>query len=234
ELRFYYPQAREEIAFYHGGLLSQQRVVLEEMFRNGDLRVMVTTSAFGEGLDLPDLKHVVLYHLCFSWTEFNQLSGRAGRNNEEAKIHLLYNENDKKLNELILEGTAPTRAVLAKFYLYLREKSAKENPLLFSNQELQKMMQKLGLKNFLESTVFACLGILEDLGLLRQESEGRKRYLYITPPPSEKMDLADSLRYLEGQDEVAEFKSFAEFALKEKKEAILAMVNRPIVPSSMI
>jgi len=234
ELRFYYPQAREEIAFYHGGLLSQQRVVLEEMFRNGDLRVMVTTSAFGEGIDLPDLKHVVLYHLCFSWTEFNQLSGRAGRNNEEAKIHLLYNENDKKLNELILEGTAPTRAVLAKFYLYLREKSAKENPLLFSNQELQKMMQKLGLKNFLESTVFACLGILEDLGLLRQESEGRKRYLYITPPPSEKMDLADSLRYLEGQDEVAEFKSFAEFALKEEKEAILAMVNRPIVPSSMI
>lgn len=234
DLRVYYPAAREEIGFYHGGLNSQYRVLLEKMFRAGELRVMVTTSAFGEGIDIPDIKHVVLYHLCFSLTEFNQLSGRAGRNNEEAQIHLLFNEKDRKLNELILEGAAPTRAVLAKFYLYLREEGKKENPLLFTNQELQKGMQKQGIKNFREQTASACLGILEDLGLIRRENEGKQRYIHMLPPPSEKLDLASSLRYLEGRDEADEFKSFAEFALKENRETILAMVNRPLVPSRII
>ena len=74
DLRLYYPAARDEIGFYHGGLYSEYRTILERMFREGELRVMVTTSAFGEGIDIPDIKHVVLYHLCFSLTEFNQLS----------------------------------------------------------------------------------------------------------------------------------------------------------------
>ncbi|MGI6588913.1 MAG: single-stranded-DNA-specific exonuclease RecJ [Peptococcia bacterium] len=234
DLRFYYPASREEIGFYHGGLNSQQRIFLEKAFREGDLRVMVTTSAFGEGIDIPDIKHVVLYHLCFSLTEFNQLSGRAGRNNQEAKIHLLFNQQDRKLNELILEGAAPTRTVLAKFYLYLRKKGKKANPFPYNKRELQKEMQKLGMRNFCEQTVSACLGVLEDLGLLRQDGEGGQRYLYILPPPPEKLDLADSLCYLEGRDEWDEFQSFADFVLKKEKEEILRTINRPIAPDKVM
>jgi len=231
DLRLYYPAARDEIGFYHGGLYSQHRIILERMFRDGELRVIVTTSAFGEGIDIPDIKHVVLYHLCFSLTEFNQLSGRAGRNNEEAKIHLLFNERDRKLNELILEGAAPSRAVLGKFYVYLREESEKKgNPLLATNEELSQAMLKLKLKNLKQQTVSVCLGILEDIGLLRRESAGKQRLIYLLPPPSEKLNLADSLRYLEGQDEWEEFQYFAEVALKEEKEAILERMNRPLVP----
>lgn len=231
DLRLYYPAARDKIGFYHGGLYSQHRVVLEKMYREGELQVMVTTSAFGEGIDIPDIKHVVLYHLCFSLTEFNQLSGRAGRNHEEAKIHLLFNERDRKLNELILQGIVPTRADLGRFYLYLREESEKkENPLLVTNQELYEAMLKLGLKSFQLPTVSVSLGILEDLGLLRRESEGRQRMIYLIPPPSHKLNLADSLRYLEGQDEWGEFLDFADFALKEGEEAILKRINRPLVP----
>lgn len=231
DLRLYYPAARDEIGFYHGGLYSEYRTILERMFREGELRVMVTTSAFGEGIDIPDIKHVVLYHLCFSLTEFNQLSGRAGRNNEEAKIHLLFNESDRKLNELILESAAPSRAVLGKFYLYLREECEKKgNPLLATNEELAQAMLKFGLKNLKQQTVSVCLGILEDIGLLRRETEGKQRCIYLLPPPSQKLNLADSLRYLEGQDEWEEFRYFAEFALKEEKEVILERINRPLVP----
>jgi single-stranded-DNA-specific exonuclease len=230
DLRFYYPAAKDEIGFYHGGLNSEYRVTLEKMYREGSLRVMVTTSAFGEGIDIPDIKHVVLYHLCFSLTEFNQLAGRAGRDNEEAKIHLLFNEKDKKLNELILDGAAPTRKVLGKFYLYLREQETKETPLQLTNRELQEAMQKQGIKNFREQTASACLAILEELGLLLREVEGKNRYIHLVPPPPGKLDLADSVRYLEGRDEWEDFQCFAQYIFKEEKETIVTAVNRPIFP----
>ena len=54
------------------------------LFREGVLRVVVATSAFGEGIDLPDVRHVVLYHLNFDFTEFNQQAGRAGRDGAPA------------------------------------------------------------------------------------------------------------------------------------------------------
>jgi single-stranded-DNA-specific exonuclease len=230
ELRSYYPPVKDEIAFYHGGLHSQHRKRLEEMFRSGELRVMVTTSAFGEGIDIPDIKHVVLYHLCFSRTEFNQLSGRAGRNNEEAFIHILFGEKDKTLNELILEGTVPSREMLGKVYLFIRDKMKETNPLALTNSEIREAMQKAGIKNFREQTASASLAILEEMGLVLREVEGNKRYIHFVPPPQGKLDLTDSVRYLEGMDEWDEFVDFAGSVLNETEDDILAKINKPIYP----
>ena len=80
------PELGGQVAGYHGGLESRKRLALEEDFRQGRLRVLVSTSAFGEGADLPDIRHVFLYHLCFSRAEYNQLSGRAGRDGKPAWI----------------------------------------------------------------------------------------------------------------------------------------------------
>jgi len=231
EMRLYYPPAKDEIAFYHGGLHSAHRTTLENMFREGALRVMVTTSAFGEGIDIPDIRHVVLYHLCFSRTEFNQLAGRAGRNNEDAQIHVLFGEKDKKLNELILEGAAPSREALGKVYLYLREQARETNPLRVTNQEISETMQRAGLKNFREQTASACLSILEELGLVLREVEGNKRFIHFVPPPPGKLELTDSVRYLEGMGEWEEFQEFTEFVLKDEDQSILDAVNRPICPA---
>lgn len=234
ELRSYYPQGRDEIGFYHGGLNSQDRITLEGMFRKGDLRVMVTTSAFGEGINIPDIKHVVLYHLCFSATEFNQLAGRAGRDNQKAYVHILFGQRDRKLNEFILEGVTPSREVLAKVYLYLRELSQEENPLSVTNTEIQEAMQRQGLKNFREQTASTCLAIFEELGLLLREVEGNRRYIHFYTPPPGKMALTDSIRYLEGLSEWEEFQDFADYVLRESENMILAAFNKPIYPKNSI
>ncbi|PKM86966.1 MAG: single-stranded-DNA-specific exonuclease RecJ [Firmicutes bacterium HGW-Firmicutes-12] len=234
DLRSYYPPVREEIAFYHGGLHSQYRKSLEEMFRGGDLRVMVTTSAFGEGIDIPDIKHVVLYHLSFSRTEFNQLSGRAGRNNEEAFIHILFGEKDKTLNELILEGTVPSREVLGKVYLFIRDQIKDTITLPITNSEISEAMQKAGIKNFREQTASASLAILEEMGLVLREVEGNKRFIHFVPPPPGKLDLTDSVRYIEGLDEWDEFVDFAGSVLTEAEDDILAQINQPIYPKKAL
>ncbi len=234
ELRAYYPPAREEIGFYHGGLNSEYRHSLEEMFRERALRVMVTTSAFGEGIDIPDIKHVVLYHLCFSRTEFNQLAGRAGRDNKAASIHILFGDKDRKLNEFILDCAAPSREALAKLYVFLREQALLKNPFQLTNHQISEAMGQKGLKNFHEQTVSAGLAIFEELGLILREIEGGSRYIHFAPPPIGKLELTDSIRYLEGLGEWEEYQEFAAYVLSEEQTNILKAVNKPIYPVSML
>ena len=119
-LRRRVPQLACLIGFYNAGLSRAERKRVEELFRNDDLKVLVATSAFGEGVDIPNIRHVVLYHLPFSDVEFNQMSGRAGRDSKPAWVHLLYGRGDAALNERILADATPDHDVMAQVYRRLR------------------------------------------------------------------------------------------------------------------
>ncbi len=105
-----------EVAFYHGRMPNGERLEVERLFREGFLRVVIATSAFGEGIDLPDVANVVLYHLNFDFGEFNQQAGRAGRDGEQAQIHLLYGDRDRSINEYLIDIDAPPLARLREIY----------------------------------------------------------------------------------------------------------------------
>lgn len=119
-LRKRVPQLAPLIGFYNAGLTRSERKRIEELFRTDALSVLVATSAFGEGVDIPNIRHVVLYHLPFNEIEFNQMSGRAGRDGKPAGIHLLFNRGDCSLNERILRDMTPDHDCLAQVYRRLR------------------------------------------------------------------------------------------------------------------
>ena len=126
QLRSRVPDLLHSVAFYNGGMTRESRHAVEHAFRNGSVRVVVSTSAFGEGVNIPDIRHVVLYHLPFNAVEFNQMCGRAGRDGTLARIHLLFGEKDAKINQMILGSLAPARDDLAALYLVLKEQSARD------------------------------------------------------------------------------------------------------------
>ena len=70
------------MGYYHGGLPQQARRVVESAFKEGEIRLLFATTAFGEGVHIPDIRNVVLYHPCFSVEAFNQLAGRCARDGE--------------------------------------------------------------------------------------------------------------------------------------------------------
>lgn len=97
------------IAFYNAALTPEDRQKVETSFRSGELCAVIATSAFGEGINIPDIRDVVLYDLPYSLIDFNQMAGRAGRNGEEAWVHVLAQEQDAlHMSESLQEGLKQT------------------------------------------------------------------------------------------------------------------------------
>ncbi len=232
-LRQTHPFLAQKIVFYNAGLTNQERLLVEEKFRDGDLQVVVSTSAFGEGIDISDIRHIILYHLNFNRTEFNQQSGRAGRDGNQAKIHLLYGQQDARINEFILECMAPDRDALAQLYVQLHKLKDQNNELVITNQELADQINQSTKLSLQASTISSGLGILEELKLLIRIKEGA-RVIKLNPKPNVKLDLATSMRYNEGVEDKQAFKEFKKFALEEKPKKLLKLINQPIYPKRFI
>ena len=230
-LRKRVPALAMRTAFYNGGMTRQMRHAVESAFRSGDVNVVIATSAFGEGVNIPDIRHVVLFHLPFGSVEFNQMSGRAGRDGAMARIHLLFGGRDARINEKILSSLAPSRDDMAALYVVLRDIAAAEG-LAFeiTNAELAERCRKMRRQFALdERGVSSALGVLRDLGFVTGEGHGALRRLTFTPS-DRKVDLESSLRYAEGMDEIAEFAGFKAWVLTATADELLARFNRPILP----
>ena len=229
------PELGQRIAFYNAGLTRSERTRVEQAFRAGQLTCVISTSAFGEGVNLPDIRHVVLYHMPFGAVEFNQMSGRAGRDGAPATIHLMYGSRDARVNERILASYAPGRDDLVCLWRALRSCAARchaagDASIRLSNPEiLECCLQVTPGAHLEERAVSAGIGIFRELGFLETEGYGSQRRILMTESPR-RMELDSSIRYLEGMRSSEEFHAFCHWALTATPAELLARVNRPIVP----
>ena len=226
------PEIAMRTAFYNGGLSRSARHAVERAFRISELSFVVATSAFGEGVNIPDIRNVVLFHLPFNAVEFNQMSGRAGRDGALSRIHLVYGARDARINEMILSSLAPGRDDMAALYAELRDLAAAEGPgFEVTNAELAERSKRRRKEFSLdERGVSSALGVLRDLGFVTGEGHGAYRRLTFLPSAA-KVDLESSARYAEGLDEIAEFADFKAWALTAESDDLLARFNRPILPT---
>lgn len=231
-LRKQVPELGMRIAFYNGGLSRALRHAIEAAFRTGEVRVVVATSAFGEGVDIADIRDVVLYHLPFSAVEFNQMAGRAGRDGALARIHLLFGGKDAAINERILSALAPSREDLAVLYRVLRELARRDGEgLEVTNGELAAACARARRGCSLdERGVSNALGIFRELGLVAGGGHGPYRRLTLVED-APRVELTESVRYAEGLDEIAEFRAFRDWVLRAPASELLARINRPILPT---
>ncbi len=79
---------------FHGGLDPTTKREVQDRFMRGELRVICATSAFGMGVDKPDVRLVVHDHLPGSLEAYLQQAGRAGRDGAPARCVLLYDPAD--------------------------------------------------------------------------------------------------------------------------------------------
>lgn len=79
---------------YHAGLSKEVKEQEQEAWQNNKIRIMVSTNAFGMGIDKSDVRLVVHIDLPDSLEAYFQEAGRAGRDEKKAWVVLLYNEAD--------------------------------------------------------------------------------------------------------------------------------------------
>ncbi len=84
--------------YYHGGMDQDERERALIQFRNGSVTYLVTTDLAARGLDIPEMKHVIHYHLPSKEDEFTHRNGRTARMLASGTAYVLIHESEKKLD----------------------------------------------------------------------------------------------------------------------------------------
>jgi ATP-dependent DNA helicase RecQ len=107
--------AGRSAAAYHAGLSGTVRSETQDAFLSGGVDVIVATSAFGMGIDKPDVRFVLHAAVPESLDAYYQEIGRAGRDGDYADVVLCYRQADLGLRKFFGSG-GPDRGTLELVY----------------------------------------------------------------------------------------------------------------------
>jgi ATP-dependent DNA helicase RecQ len=156
-------------AHYHGGMAPAVRTKRHEEFLAGQVPVMVATSAFGMGIDKPDIRWVVHYALPDSPDSYLQEIGRAGRDGEPARAVLLHRAEDVALQRYFAGG-APAEHEIRDLVAVLRERP----------HDRTELRERSG---FSARKLTQLLTLLAETGVVVTDPDGRLRSPENAPVP---------------------------------------------------
>ncbi len=157
------------VAEYHGRLSAKRRTEVQDKFMAGDVRAMVATNAFGLGIDKPDIRFVIHYHVPGTMEAFYQEFGRAGRDGHAADGALLFDPADMKLQRFFAGGRYPDDGDLVNAYHAMTRLADRPEPPTFDEVNAIAPVPKSRLK--------VCLDLLGSRGILRRETSGGYKLL---------------------------------------------------------
>ena len=153
-------------SFYHGGLSVKEKQLSFDNWMTERTPIMISTNAFGMGIDKSNVGIVVHFDVPFSIENYIQESGRAGRNEKKSFAVLLKNENDIAIHREHIKKGLPSileiKEVHKKLYQYFRISNGEitENSYSFNLLEFSEIYK------FTSKKVDAVLKILSNNGVL--------------------------------------------------------------------
>jgi ATP-dependent RNA helicase DeaD len=81
--------------FYHGAMEQRDREVALARFRNGSINFLVTTDLAARGLDIPNIRYIIHYHLPATEDVFTHRNGRTARMDASGTAILILSEDEK-------------------------------------------------------------------------------------------------------------------------------------------
>ena len=103
-------------SFYHSGLGQDSRSERQEQWKTDKIRIIVSTNAFGMGIDKPDVRFVVHFDVPDSPEAYFQEAGRGGRDGKRSFAVLLWNDTDTKRLRQIASVSFPSLEYIEDVY----------------------------------------------------------------------------------------------------------------------
>ncbi|MGQ0481812.1 MAG: RecQ family ATP-dependent DNA helicase [Pseudonocardia sp.] len=150
------------VAAYHAGMKGADRDRVHQEFLVDGLDVVVATSAFGMGIDKPDVRFVLHASVPESPDTYYQQIGRAGRDDQPAEVTLFYRPEDLSLQKFLTASTAP-KDTLAEVARILDEHDEPVRPEQLDNEVNDSAANHTRAVNLLEQT--GAVGTTADGGL---------------------------------------------------------------------
>jgi ATP-dependent DNA helicase RecQ len=169
ELTLFLKSTGLEVDGYHGRLSARRRAEAQDRFMADQFKALVATNAFGLGIDKPDIRFVLHYHLPGTTEAFYQEFGRAGRDGDRASSALLYDPADRKLLRFFQAKSYPNGDDLSNAHHTLK--------LLHKRQEPPTLREILAISPLSAGRMKVCLSLFTARGVVRYELGGRYRLM---------------------------------------------------------
>jgi len=150
-------------AGYHAGASASDRHRLQDAFMNGQVPVIVATSAFGMGIDKPDVRLVVHHAMPATLESYYQEAGRGGRDGGPADCVLLYAREDRLTHEFLIDQRQPVEEWIRGVHEVVCRTVGKDGTVRIP---VSRLAAEAGVEGG-AAVVDAALGILERAGVLR-------------------------------------------------------------------
>lgn len=154
---------------YHGKMDKQEKTINQDAFINGEVSIMVATSAFGMGVDKKDVGMVIHYEISDSLENYIQEAGRAGRDeNISADCFVLFNEEDLSKHFILLNQTKLSIKEIQQVWKAIKDITRFRSSV--SNSALE-IARKAGWDENvveIETRVITAIAALEDAGYLKR------------------------------------------------------------------
>jgi ATP-dependent DNA helicase RecQ len=154
---------------YHGKMEVKEKTANQNAFIEGEVPIMVATSAFGMGVDKKDVGMVIHYEISDSLENYIQEAGRAGRDEKiVADCFMLFNEEDLGKHFILLNQTKLSIKEIQQVWKAIKEITRYRSTV--SNSALE-IARKAGWDDNvmeIETRVITAIAALEDAGYLKR------------------------------------------------------------------
>lgn len=167
-------------SYYHAGLSSEMRKLVQDDFINDRVKTIIATNAFGMGIDKSDIRLIIHYNIPGTIENYYQEIGRAGRDGKTSDIYLFYSKKDKFIQEFLIKNSYPNIDQIKITYNFVCDYGQvpigiippKAIPL---DNNFFKVISKLGINKML---ALSAIQVLEESGYFTLSSNLSQNYYF--------------------------------------------------------